>query len=161
LSLQLGGGEKPYGKTLPLTLLRVINPCHLHDPNGMSQPDDKTKTLSKHGGSLCYMDALLAEVSDLRDEHRRLRLEVQHLQEEKSHARDTEARVRGELEAFKTRVAELSQNNTPPSNYQPGVRSHGTHPGVTPETVTHVVRDIPLRATPPRPMTRRNSSQVG
>jgi hypothetical protein len=27
----------------------VINPCHLHDPNGMSQPDDITKTLSKHG----------------------------------------------------------------------------------------------------------------
>jgi hypothetical protein len=36
-------------KPLPLTLLRVINPCHLHDPNGMSQPDDTTKPLSKHG----------------------------------------------------------------------------------------------------------------
>jgi hypothetical protein len=32
----------------------VINPCLLHDPNGMSLPDDITKTLSKHGGSLCY-----------------------------------------------------------------------------------------------------------
>jgi hypothetical protein len=42
------------GKPLPLTLLRVINPCHLHDPNGMSLPDDITKTLSKHGGSPCY-----------------------------------------------------------------------------------------------------------
>jgi hypothetical protein len=42
------------GKLLPLTLIRVINPCHLHDPNGMSLPDDTTKTLSKHGGSLCY-----------------------------------------------------------------------------------------------------------
>jgi hypothetical protein len=37
------------GKPLPLTLLGVINPCHLHDPNGMSQPDDINKTLSKHG----------------------------------------------------------------------------------------------------------------
>jgi hypothetical protein len=42
------------GKPLPLTLLWVINPCHLHDPNGMSLPDDITKTLSKHGVSLCY-----------------------------------------------------------------------------------------------------------
>jgi hypothetical protein len=56
------------------------------------------------------VDALLAEVSDLRHEHSRLRLESHHLQEENSHARDTEARVRGELEAVKTRVAELSQN---------------------------------------------------
>jgi hypothetical protein len=31
------------GKPLPLTLLGVINPCHLHDPNGMSQPDEITK----------------------------------------------------------------------------------------------------------------------
>jgi hypothetical protein len=37
------------GKPLPLTLLVVINPCHLHDPNGMSQPDEINKTLSKHG----------------------------------------------------------------------------------------------------------------
>jgi hypothetical protein len=38
------------GKPLPLTLLGVINPCHLHDRNGMSQPDDTTKCfLSKHG----------------------------------------------------------------------------------------------------------------
>jgi hypothetical protein len=34
------------GKPLPLTLLRVINPCHLHDPNGMSLPDDINMTLS-------------------------------------------------------------------------------------------------------------------
>jgi hypothetical protein len=74
------------------------------------------------------VDALLADVSDLRDEHRRLRLEIHHLQEENYHARDTEARVRGELEAVKTGVAELSQNVTPtqPRNYQPGVRSHRT-----------------------------------
>jgi hypothetical protein len=104
------------------------------------------------------VDALLAEVSDLRDEHRRLRLEVQHLQDENSHARDTEARVRGELEAVKTRVAEISQNitPTPPRNYQPGVRSHWT-----PSRVTHVVRGIPSRATLPRPMTRWNRRRVG
>jgi hypothetical protein len=37
----------------------------------------------------------------------------------------------------------------------------GTLPGVTPPpTVTHVVRDIPPRATPPRPMTRRNHSRM-
>jgi hypothetical protein len=80
------------------------------------------------------VDALLAEVSDIRDEHLRLRLEIRHLQEESSYARDTEARVRGELEAVKTRVAELSQKitPTPSSNYQPGVRSHRTHLGVTP-----------------------------
>jgi hypothetical protein len=91
------------------------------------------------------VDALLAEVSDLRDEHRRLRLKIQHLQEDNSHARDTEARVRGELDAVKTRVAELSQNFTPTlsSNYRPGVRSHRTHLGSTPLTVTHVVRGIP------------------
>jgi hypothetical protein len=41
--------KNPMGKLLPLTLLGVINPCHLHDPKGMSQPDDITKTLSKHG----------------------------------------------------------------------------------------------------------------
>jgi hypothetical protein len=35
--------KNPMGKPLPLTLLGVINPCHLHDPNGMSQPDDTTK----------------------------------------------------------------------------------------------------------------------
>jgi hypothetical protein len=87
-------------------------------------------------------EALLAEVSDLRDEHRRLRLEVQHIQEENYHARDTEARVRGELEAVKTRVAELSQNvtPTPPSNYQPGVLSHRT----------------PSRGDPPNSHSRRS-----
>jgi hypothetical protein len=90
------------------------------------------------------LNALLAEVSTLRDEHRRLRLDIQHLQEEHSHARDTEARVRGELEAVKTLVAELSQNIThiPPSNYQPGVRSHrtpswGDHPISQPRRSGH------------------------
>jgi hypothetical protein len=39
---------------ISLTLLEVINPCHLHDVRKMTQPDDTTKTLSKHGGSLCY-----------------------------------------------------------------------------------------------------------
>jgi hypothetical protein len=60
------------GKPLPLTLLGVINACHLHDPNGMSQPDDTTKTLSKHGGSLCYIPPCLS-VDDLveQDQHRR------------------------------------------------------------------------------------------
>jgi hypothetical protein len=105
------------------------------------------------------VDDHFAEVSDL--QHHRLRLEVQSLQEENYQARDTEARVRGEHEAVKTRVAELSQNTTPPSNYQPGARSHRTHPGVTPLTVTRLVRGIPPRATPPRPMTRRNRSRVG
>jgi hypothetical protein len=90
------------------------------------------------------LNALLAEVSTLRDEHGRLRLDIQHLQEEHSHARDTEARVRGELEAVKTRVAELSQNIThiPPINYQPGVRSHrtpsrGDHPISQPRRSRH------------------------
>jgi hypothetical protein len=52
------------GKPLQLTLLRVINPCHLHDPNGMPKPDDTTKTLYKHGGSLCYIPPCLS-VDDL------------------------------------------------------------------------------------------------
>jgi hypothetical protein len=60
------------GKPLPLTLLRVINPCHLHDANGMSQPDDITKTLSKHGGSLCYIPPYL-RVYDLVDQDEQLR----------------------------------------------------------------------------------------
>jgi hypothetical protein len=108
------------------------------------------------------VDALLAEVSDLRDHHRRLRLEFQHLQEENSHARDTDARVRGELEVVKTRVAERSQNitPTPPSNYLPGVRSHLTPSRGDALTVIHAVRGIPPRTTPPRPMTRRNRSRV-
>jgi hypothetical protein len=42
------------GKPLPLTLLGVNNPCHLHDVREMTQPDDTTNALSKHGGSLCY-----------------------------------------------------------------------------------------------------------
>jgi hypothetical protein len=52
------------GNTLPLTLLRVIKPCHLHDVRKMTQPDDTTKTLSKHGGSLCYIPPCLS-VDDL------------------------------------------------------------------------------------------------
>jgi hypothetical protein len=52
------------GKPLPLTLLRVINLCLLHDTNGMSLPDDITRTLSKHGGSLCYIPPCLS-VDDL------------------------------------------------------------------------------------------------
>jgi hypothetical protein len=52
------------GKSLPLTLLGVINPCHLHDLNGMLLQDDITKNLSKHGGSLCYIPPCLS-VDDL------------------------------------------------------------------------------------------------
>jgi hypothetical protein len=52
------------GKPLPLTLLRVINPCHLHDVRKMTQPDDTTITLSKHGDSLCYIPPCLS-VDDL------------------------------------------------------------------------------------------------
>jgi hypothetical protein len=51
-------------KPLALKLLGVINPCYPHDPNGMSQPDDTTKNLSKHGGSLCYIPPCLS-VDDL------------------------------------------------------------------------------------------------
>jgi hypothetical protein len=52
------------GKALPLTLLGVINPCNIHDPNGMSQPDDNNNTLSKYGGSICYIPPCLS-VDDL------------------------------------------------------------------------------------------------
>jgi hypothetical protein len=60
--------ENSIGKPLSLTLLGVINPYHLHDPNGMSQPDDTTKTLSKHGlhfatGLKTEKDALRAKSS--------------------------------------------------------------------------------------------------
>jgi hypothetical protein len=60
------------GKPLPLTLLRVISPGHLHDPNWISQPYDSTKTLSKHGGSLCYIPPCL-RFDDLfeKDQYRR------------------------------------------------------------------------------------------
>jgi hypothetical protein len=55
--------KNPMGKPLPLTLLGVINPCHLHDPNGMSQPDDITNILSRHGGSLYHtLSAHLIEI---------------------------------------------------------------------------------------------------
>jgi hypothetical protein len=41
----------------------VINPCHLHDPNGMLQPDDITKTLSKHG---VHFATVIPEISFIR-----------------------------------------------------------------------------------------------
>jgi hypothetical protein len=110
-------GQGPFTSNLPLSTPTIPTPTSGFIPeHPVSQPASLDAIL----------DALLAEVSYLRDEHRRLRLEIQHLQEENYHARDTEARVRGELEAVKTRVAELSQNitPTPPSNYQPGFRSH-------------------------------------
>jgi hypothetical protein len=44
------------GKPLPLTLLGVMNQCHLHDVREMTRQDDTTDTLSKHGGSLCYKE---------------------------------------------------------------------------------------------------------
>jgi hypothetical protein len=46
--------KKPMGKSLPLTLLGVINRCHLHDVREMTRPDDTTDTLSTYGGLLCY-----------------------------------------------------------------------------------------------------------
>jgi hypothetical protein len=52
------------GKPLPLTLLGVINPCHLHDVMEMTRLDDTNNTLSKHGGSLCYIPPYLS-VEDL------------------------------------------------------------------------------------------------
>jgi hypothetical protein len=62
-----------------------------------------------------------------------------------------------------TRVAELSQNITlpHPETINPGSVHTGPNLGVTPLTVTHIVRGIPPRATPPRPMTRRTCRQVG
>jgi hypothetical protein len=42
------------GKPLPLTLLGVMNPCHLHHVREMTRIDDSTDTLYKHEGSLCY-----------------------------------------------------------------------------------------------------------
>jgi hypothetical protein len=42
------------GIPLPLTLLGVMNPCHLQDERDMTRSDDTTNTLSKHRGSLCY-----------------------------------------------------------------------------------------------------------
>jgi hypothetical protein len=35
-----------------------MNPCHLHDVRERTRPDDTTDTLSKHGGSLCYIPLL-------------------------------------------------------------------------------------------------------
>jgi hypothetical protein len=52
------------GKPIPLTLLGVINPCHLHDVTEMTRPDDTTNTLFKHGGALCYIP-LYSTVDDL------------------------------------------------------------------------------------------------
>jgi hypothetical protein len=59
-------------KPLPFTLLVGINPCHLHDVRKMTQPDDTTKTLSKHEGSICYIPFFLS-VDDLvgQDQYRR------------------------------------------------------------------------------------------
>jgi hypothetical protein len=132
-------GQGPFTSTLPfftsiLPLFIPTNPI----PTSGSIPEHP---VSQPASLDAVLDALLAEVSDLRDEHRRLRLEFQHLQEENSHARDTEARVRGELEAVMTRVAELSQNTTltQPSN-QPRVRSHRT----------------PSRGDPPNSHSRRS-----
>jgi hypothetical protein len=42
------------GKPLPLTLLGVMNPCHLRDDRGMARPDDSTDTRPTCGGSLLY-----------------------------------------------------------------------------------------------------------
>jgi hypothetical protein len=126
-------GQGPFTSNLPLSTPTI------HIPTSGSIPEHP---VSQPASLDAIVDALLAEVSDLRDEHRRLRLDIQHLQEENSHARDTEARVHGELEAVKTRVAELSENitPTPASNYQPGVRSHRT----------------PSRGDPPNSHSRRS-----
>jgi hypothetical protein len=119
-------GQGPFTSTLPFSTSTL--PLFIHTipmPTSGSIPEHP---VSQPASLDAVVDALLAEASDLRDDHRRLRLEVQLLLEENSHARYTEARVRGELEAVKTRVVELSQKitPTPPSNYQPGVRSHRT-----------------------------------
>jgi hypothetical protein len=124
-------GQGPFTSTIPL--FTPTTPIHTSGPipeNSVSQPASLDSVV----------DALLAEVSGLREGHHRLRLEVQTLQEENSHSRDTEARVRGELEAVKTRVAELSQNITltQPSTHQFGSGPTGPRPAVTPRTVTHV-----------------------
>jgi hypothetical protein len=37
------------GKSLPLTLLGVMYPCHLRDDRGMVRLDDTTDTLSSTG----------------------------------------------------------------------------------------------------------------
>ena len=37
--------KNPVGKPLPLTLLEVMTPCHLHDPKRMALPDDTNDTL--------------------------------------------------------------------------------------------------------------------
>jgi predicted nucleic acid-binding Zn-ribbon protein len=117
--------QGPFTSTLPLFTPTIPIPTSgqiLENP--VSQPASLD----------AVVDALLQEVSDLGEEHHRLRLEVQNLQDENSHARDTEARVRGEVEAVKTRVAERSKNITltQRSNRQPGVRSHRTRLVVTP-----------------------------
>jgi hypothetical protein len=51
------------GKPLPLTLLRVINPCHLHDPNGMSLPDDINMTLSLGKGFTLLHSSRLCDLA--------------------------------------------------------------------------------------------------
>jgi hypothetical protein len=95
--------QGPFPSTLPFSTPTIPIPTSGSIPeHPVSQPASLDSVV----------DALLAEVSDLRDEHRRLRLEIQHLQEENCHARDTEARVRGELEAVKTRVAECGKGHS-------------------------------------------------
>lgn len=136
LSTQVVADSDTLGQGLFTSTLPFLTP-NTHIPTSGAVPEHP---VSQPVSLDAVVDALLAEVSDLRDEHRRLRLEVQHLQEENSHARDTEARVRGELEAVKTRVAELIQNSTPPSNFQTGVRTHRT----------------PSRGDPPNSHSRRS-----
>jgi hypothetical protein len=55
------------GKPLPLTLLGVIYPCHLHDPKGMSQPDDITKTLSLSTGFTLLQNAWECRLKEFED----------------------------------------------------------------------------------------------
>jgi hypothetical protein len=54
--------KNPMGKPLPLTLLRVINPCHLHDPNGMWLPDDVNMTLSLGKGLTLLQRLSMAKI---------------------------------------------------------------------------------------------------
>jgi hypothetical protein len=103
--------QGPFTSNLPFSTSNLpVSTPYIPIPTSGSIPEHP---VSQPASLDAFVDALLAEVSDLREEHRRLRLEVQHLQEENSHARDTKARVRGELEAVKTRVAALSQDITP------------------------------------------------
>jgi hypothetical protein len=42
------------GKPLPLTLLGMMNPCHIRDDSGIARKYDTIDTLPTCGGSLCY-----------------------------------------------------------------------------------------------------------